>query len=383
MGPDRTVTGPARRRASGSPPPHAARGGQPARRSRQGERDGGGGRDSGARLPHGGVQRLGGGLHAQPLAAGVPFSAGLLHAQQDGRLIGVARLPRIARAASLLGVVALAQCPQAGIAFCAGVGQRGIGRGGLLFMVPAIGAVVAGVAGQRAAFQRHDVRHRVQQGPIMAGDDQAAAPGGQPVHQPAPGAGVQVIGGLVQQQSVGALRQRAGQRHAGQLAAADGACRPFRRPGRQAGVRQHARPFLADAPAAIHQVEVGLAAGAGLDARQGAQRRRHARHIRQRDARAGGQGLRHGGDASATLDAAGLRRQFAEQQSQQQRLACAVAADQAVARGGEIVAGVFQQHAAVGQRMADVAQADMESRRERRAGQRKRAAPARVGVRGP
>ena len=141
----------------------------------QGERDGGGGRDSGARLPRR-RQRLGGGLHAQPLAAGVPFSAGLLHAQQDGRLIGVARLPRIARAASLFGVVALAQRAQAGIAFGAGVGQRGIGRGGLLFMVPAIGAVVAGVAGQRAAFQRHDVRHRVQQGPIMAGDDQAAAP---------------------------------------------------------------------------------------------------------------------------------------------------------------------------------------------------------------
>ncbi|MNX35502.1 hypothetical protein D3C86_657700 [compost metagenome] len=113
---------------------------------------------------------------------------------------------------------------------------------------------------------------------------------------------------------------------------------------------------------AVRQVEVGLARASGFDAGQGVQDGRDAGDVCQCGVGSLGQGLGDVGDAAVAMDAAGLRGQFSVRQAQQQGLARAVAADQAVAGGNEVVADIVEQEAAVGQRMADVAQAEENSR---------------------
>ncbi|MNT41981.1 hypothetical protein D3C72_1783740 [compost metagenome] len=109
---------------------------------------------------------------------------------------------------------------------------------------------------------------------------------------------------------------------------------------------------------AVGQVEVRLPGASGLDAGQGVEDRRNAGDVGQRGAGRGGLRLGDIGDAPVAHDAARLRRQFTQRQAQQQGFARAVAPDQAMTRGGEVVADTVQQDAAVGQRMADVMQAE-------------------------
>ncbi|KAG0774852.1 hypothetical protein G6F22_013745 [Rhizopus arrhizus] len=238
------------------------------------------------------------------------------------------------------------------------MGQRGFSGRGLPVVLLAPRAVIAGVPGQRAVRQLHDVRHGVQQGAVVADDDQAAAEGGDPLHQPTACPRIKVVAGFVQQQAVGGMQQGAGQRHPGQLAAACRAGGMLGRPGGQAGVRQHSRPFLADQPMAVGQIDIFLPRAAAFQVRERTQHRGDAGHVGQCHPGFTGQRLGHVGDLPVAHDAAGLRREFTVQQPQQQRFPHAVAADQAVARGGEVVADVIQQHAAIGQRVAQVVQAE-------------------------
>ncbi|MNX35503.1 hypothetical protein D3C86_657710 [compost metagenome] len=177
--------------------------------------DGACGKDPGGGLLDGVVQGSAGLLAAQAFAAGVALGVGFFHTQQDRRLVRVPGLARIARVALLLAIVLLAQCALASGAFVAGVFQGSLRSGALQVALGAIGAVVAGVASERAAFQFDDVGHRVKQSPVVADDDQAAAPGADLFHEPGAGARVQVVAGFVQQQGIGAMQQDAGERDAG------------------------------------------------------------------------------------------------------------------------------------------------------------------------
>ncbi len=74
---------------------------------------------------------------------------------------------------------------------------------------------VAGEAEQPAAVQLDDAGgHRIQEAAVVGDDDGGAFPGAQHFFEPGDAVEVEVVGGLVQQQQIGFLDQRAGQRDA-------------------------------------------------------------------------------------------------------------------------------------------------------------------------
>ncbi|MNK96304.1 hypothetical protein D3C87_1165780 [compost metagenome] len=106
------------------------------------------------------------------------------------------------------------------------------------------------------------------------------------------------------------------------------------------------------------QIEIGAIDAARFDVGQGADNGAQAGDIGQHGVGAVAWRLRHMGHAPVAHHAAGLRGQRAKHHPQQHRFTRAVAPDDAMARGGEVVADVVKQDAAVGQRHADALQAE-------------------------
>ena len=97
--------------------------------------------------------------------------------------------------------------------------QRGPGRrcslhGGLLLHseLPLVAGIVAAKRAQAPSMDLHDMRHPVQQLPVMAGDHQGAAPVLQHLVQPLPGRHIKVVARLIQQRDVAAGKLLPGHR---------------------------------------------------------------------------------------------------------------------------------------------------------------------------
>ena len=79
--------------------------------------------------------------------------------------------------------------------------------------------VAAAVPADRAAAQVADPVHPLEQLAVVADDEQRAGPALDDVVEPVAGVGVEVVGGLVEQEHVGASQQQARQAELGDLAA--------------------------------------------------------------------------------------------------------------------------------------------------------------------
>jgi len=143
--------------------------------------------------------------------------------EQQLRLVGVLARPLppgIASCLALAGQLHLAP----------GAGERracprhlALGRRLLVVALPQVVRVRAAVARRATRGELDDAVHAFQQVSVVAGDDHAAWPRrDQPVQVP-PGVGVQMVGGLVEQQQVGSAQEESRQGHARPLATADGA----------------------------------------------------------------------------------------------------------------------------------------------------------------
>jgi hypothetical protein len=133
-----------------------------------------------------------------------------------------------------------------------------IGARRLLFRValaPVV-IVVAAVAAQRTGCQFDNALHARQQLPVMAGDQQPAAPLIQLLIQPGTPDAVEVVGRFVQQQKIRFAQQRAAQRRAHPLTAAQRACGSQRIEGRQPGGDKGVLQTIVEIPAPFQTIDI-------------------------------------------------------------------------------------------------------------------------------
>lgn len=209
--------------------------------------------------------------------------------------------------------------------------ERSLRRGVLGVALRAIQRVVAAVRAH--AVRRHfdDALQAAEQRAIVADDDEAAAPAVECRAQPCAAGRVEVVGRFVEHEQARAGQQRADQRDACELAAAQ-------RVGSGVGlhvvqarrIERRAQPF-GEIPALADRVEV---VRVGLALREPRKRReRHVELGNRGDAlRAGrhvGVLLRDVRDGRLPVDRAGTRRAAARDQLREHALARAVAADDA------------------------------------------------------
>ena len=86
--------------------------------------------------------------------------------------------------------------------------------------------------------QLNDAIDALQQGAVVAGDEDAALPAFKQLRDRLPAIGIEIVGGFIEQQHVRRLDQKARQRDARSFAAAQGSDRAVQRQGRQAGFDQ-------------------------------------------------------------------------------------------------------------------------------------------------
>ncbi len=170
-----------------------------------------------------------------------------------------------------------------------------------------------------------DAVDTLKQVAVVAGDDAAALPALKQLrHRLAP-VGVEVVGGLVQQQHVRRLDQQAGQRHARSLAAAERRDRTVERQGGEADRSQRFADTAFQRPVGVSGViQRALAAFEPAQAGEAladAERLRHSQAIV-------GQLGEHA-DRAGVPHRSGHRFDLAADQAQQRGLAAAVAADNA------------------------------------------------------
>ena len=94
----------------------------------------------------------------------------------------------------------------------------------------------------------------LQQHAVMACDRAAALPARQQLRHRFAAVGVEIVGGLVEQQQVGRLDQQPGQRNTRALAAAERSDRSVQRQGRQAGFRQRVIDAALQRPVGLHRI---------------------------------------------------------------------------------------------------------------------------------
>ena len=188
----------------------------------------------------------------------------------------------------------------------------------------------------------------------MADHQGAAAPAFQQGADGVAAIGVEVVGRLVQHQHVRRVDQQPGQGQAGGLAAAQRAERPAQvEIGGQAQLGQRrGRPLLHRPVGGGEVLLVALPRQQPVEPGQG---RGDAERVGGGHAGHDPDGLGQQADAALAQDPAGLRRDLAQQQAQQRRLADAVAADEARPLRPEGERQVLEQRAmvrgVVGQRL--------------------------------
>jgi hypothetical protein len=201
------------------------------------------------------------------------------------------------------------------------------------------GGVIAAVDHQRLTIEVHDViAHRVEEVAVVRDQQQGAGIAGEPLLEPQQRIQVQVVGGLVEQQQIGRLEQRARQVDAHAPAAREGRQRPVQVGLEEAQTHQQLGGAGRGAVAVQRldgAVQFGLAMGVFaltrlLEGHLGAAQLAVAiEHIVDDGAVKGLHLLIHMGDAlaAAHLQLALVRGQLAEQQLEQAGLARAVGPD--------------------------------------------------------
>ena len=220
------------------------------------------------------------------------------------------------------------------------------------------GAVVAGIERQATVVEVQDaLRHGVEKVPVVGDEQQGAGVAGQPLLEPHHGLQIEVVGGLVEQEEIGAAHQRASQVEAHAPAAGEVRHRPLLVAGRKTQPVHQARgaglgaiavdgvqPFVQ--PGHLRAVAGPL--GCPKLGLQAAQLGIALEHELQRRAWIGRGLLRHLGHnpLGRHLQAARIRLQFATQQPEQAGLAAAVATDDTdPLAGGDLQARPLEQQA--------------------------------------
>ena len=148
--------------------------------------------------------------------------------------------------------------------------------GGLLLgsqLIP-VGIKIAAVNGGGAVMDLHDHLHQAEQGDVVADHHQPTVPITDPVVQPCPGGGVEVVGRLVEKQGACPVQFQPGQGDQYEFPSREG----FSPAGKQilttqagnTGRQQSQRTGL-DVPVVPHDLEVGFRDAPGLDGAQGAE----------------------------------------------------------------------------------------------------------------
>ena len=142
--------------------------------------------------------------------------------------------------------------------------EQGVGLflvGQHLFLALDEGVVIARPGGELAAIQIDDAGGQIlQEGAVMGDEQQRTVPGQQHFLELGDGRDIQMVGGLVEQQQVGFLHQRAGQQHAAFLPARQGFELPV---GVQIQTRQGGFDLGRERPA-VHGFDPGLGLGKGV-----------------------------------------------------------------------------------------------------------------------
>ncbi len=212
-------------------------------------------------------------------------------------------------------------------------------RGGLLFDGEGflVRGEVAAVPGELPGAQIGDLVDAVEEFAVVADHHQRARPGPR-VHrlvQPAARVQVEVVGGLVEQQHVGAAQQQGGQPEQDGLAARDLAERAVQADVAEAQLAEDRERALLDVPVVADGREVFLGHVARLD---GVQRGAHGGDAERLVDTQGGverDVLRQVPDLAGDADGAVGRGELPGEQLQQGRLPRAVDADESGAAGAE------------------------------------------------
>lgn len=138
---------------------------------------------------------------------------------------------------------------------------------------------VAAVEAQFATAEFGDAFHAVEQGAVVADQQQAAGEVRKDVVELVTGLGVEVVGRLVEQEDVRALEQLGGQAEGDDLAAAEGAQAAVQVEAGEAQPVQLCAGALLDVPVVADGGEVLLADVSGLDGVQGADHPGDAEHL--------------------------------------------------------------------------------------------------------
>lgn len=241
----------------------------------------------------------------------------------------------VARAA--LGALAgLLQLPLLPLEFLLGVadvllGDLLLGADGLLVLreVPAVQA-------QFVAAEFGDAFHTVEQRAVVADQKQTAVEVRQDVVQLVPGLQVEVVGGLVEQEHVGALEQLGGEAERDDLAAAERAEAAVQCEVGEAQTVELGAGALLDVPVVADDGEVLLADVPGLHGVQGADHLGDTEHLGDREVPGQGKALREVAEGAPGGHRAGGGLQFTGDQLEQSALAGAVGGDQAGTAGGTL-----------------------------------------------
>jgi hypothetical protein len=211
-----------------------------------------------------------------------------------------------------------------------------------------VGGEVAAVEGEPVGPQLGDAVHPVEQRAVVADHERHAAPPVEHLVQAVARVGVEVVGGLVEQQHVGLLQQLGGQPERDDLAAAEGVEPAVQRDIAEAEPVELVAGAVLDVPVGADRGEVLLRRVASLDGGQRAQHRRHTEHLRHGEVAGQRQLLGQVAEHTVHGDRAGSGRQQAGDQPQQGRLPGPVGGDQTGAAGADGEREVLDDHGAVG-----------------------------------
>ena len=179
----------------------------------------------------------------------------------------------------------------------------------------------------------------------MADDDRPALPAADGLGDEVARLGVEVVGGLVQQQQVRLGGHQPGERGPRDLAPAQRRRRPVQRQAHQPDIRQGGLDAGFQAPVGVGEVVLG--GGPRLDAMQPRQALSHAHQVGDGGAVRRDQRLAQHADATGDTHRPGGGREIAQDQADQRGLAHAIAPDEASAFGAESEGQIFEEAPAV------------------------------------
>ncbi len=213
-------------------------------------------------------------------------------------------------------------------------GRHGLRRGCLLGgHLGGVGGEPAAVPAHRAVAQVADAIHQLEQVAVVRDHQQRARPAADDVVEPVAGRGVEVVGGLVEQQDVGSSQHLPGQPELHHLAARQLAEPAAEHAGGQAEPGERGGDPLLDVPVVADGLVVGRRDRPGLDRPQRAQGRGDAEELGHRAGAVEHQVLRQVADRPGDAHVPCGRGELAGDDAQQRRLAAPVDADQAGAAG--------------------------------------------------